>query len=157
MNAFFGDPDSNMDGLPDRKWEAENLVRIAPPYPMIIAWNGQPLSRITIHKKCAESLLRALGVIGNKFNAAERDKIHLNRYDGGYNFRTMRGSNNLSIHAWGAAIDLAPELNPLGRPAGVRPLMMPEAAVLAFRNEGWIWGGPWKRPDGQHFQAARIV
>ncbi|HLC17357.1 MAG TPA: M15 family metallopeptidase [Thermodesulfovibrionia bacterium] len=26
----------------------------------------------------------------------------------------------------------------------------------AFEKEGWTWGGNWKKPDGMHWQAARI-
>ena len=155
MNAFYGDPDKGRDGLPDREWEVASLVKISTPYPMILAWNGLPLQRITVHKKCASSLMKILAIIGQEFSQKEIDQFHLNRFGGAYNFRTMRGSNKLSIHAWGAAIDLAPDLNPLGRPAGLKQFMMPERAVKIFESEGWEWGGLWKRPDGQHFQAAR--
>jgi hypothetical protein len=31
---------------------------------------------------------------------------------------------------------------------------MPDAVVKLFAAEGWVWGGPWSKPDGMHFQAA---
>jgi len=157
MNAFYGDPDTNRDGIPDRKWESENLVRFKTPYPMVLAWNDKPLQRITIHKKCYESLERILTRIGQEFTEEEIRRFQLNRFGGTYNFRMTRGGTRLSIHSWGAAIDLAPTLNPLGRTHDAASFMMPEKAVKIFESEGWIWGGKWKRPDGMHFQAARIA
>lgn len=157
LNRFFGNPDANSDGMADRKWETDNLLRVAPPYPMFLAWNMKPLTRITIHKKCAESLVRALTAIGAAYTPEERSKFQLDRFGGGYNFRMIRGGVRLSTHAYGAAIDLAPELNPLGRPVGFTPLMMPEKVVKIFEAEGAIWGGKWKRPDGQHFQFVRLL
>lgn len=156
MNAFYGNPDMNADGLPDSKFEAANLVRVLPPYPMVMSWNLKPLSRITIHRKCAESLLIALRQIGHEFNDKERARYQLDRYGGGYNFRLKRGGNRLSIHSWGAAIDLAPDLNPLGRVHAQYPNMMPARAVAAFAAQGWEWGGLWKRPDAMHFQSAGV-
>lgn len=153
--AFYGDPDKGRDGLPDREWEAYNLVRVSTPYPMIMAWNGEPLKRIAVHKKCAASLIRALTEIGHEFSTKELESFQLNQFGGAYNFRTMRGATKLSLHAYGAAIDLAPELNPLGRVVGLKQNMMPEKAVRIFKSNGWSWGGLWKRPDGQHFQATR--
>ena len=155
MNAFYGDPDSQDDGLPDITFESKYLTGIVPPYPMILAWNLKPVSMIKIHKKCAESLLVSLTQIGSDFTVAEREKYHLNRLGGGYNFRLMRGGAKLSIHSWGAAIDLAPELNPMGAEYGSRPNMLPMKAVKAFESQGWVWGGLWRTADGMHFQAAK--
>jgi hypothetical protein len=60
----------------------------------------------------------------------------------------------LSLHAWGAAIDLDPDYNPVGwawrRDAG----MIPMAVVELFEAAGWRWGGQFKgRKDCMHFQA----
>lgn len=155
MNAFYGDPDSQDDGLPDIAFESKYLTGIIPPYPMILAWNLKPVTTIKLHKKCADSALAALTQIGRDFTVAEREKYQLNRLGGGYNFRLMRGGANLSIHSWGAALDLAPELNPLGAEYGSRPNMLPMKAVEAFRAQGWEWGGLWHRPDPMHVQAAK--
>lgn len=157
LKAFYGNPDAGNDGLPDRNWEYSNLVRISTPYPMVMAWNGRPLNRITIHRKAAPSLLAILSGIKQAFSEKELNEYQLNRFGGGYNFRTMRGGNKLSVHAYGAAIDLAPDLNPLGRPQGLRSFMMPDRAVKIFEAAGWTWGGLWKRPDGMHFQATAMV
>lgn len=156
MNAFYGNPDINGDGLPDAAFESKHLTFIIPPYPMVLAWNMKPITRLKVNKECAGSLLAVLDRIGKDFTHAEREKFHLNRFGGCYNFRPIRGGARLSIHSWGAAIDLAPELNPLGVEYGSRPNMMPLKAVAAFEDRGAAWGGRWSRGDCQHFQFATV-
>lgn len=156
LKAFYGDPDTNADGLPDADFESKYLTFIAPGYPMFLAWNMQPITRIKVNKRCAESLQSILIEIGRNFTLAERQKYQIDRFGGCYNFRTMRGLSALSVHSYGAAIDLAPELNPLGAEYGSKPNMIPLKAVSIFESYGWAWGGRWHRPDAQHFQAASV-
>lgn len=160
MKSFYGDPDASGDGVADRVWELNNLERITPPYRMVLAWDkSKKVNSITVHKKCASSLLRVLTKIAEHFGseqAIEANRMHL--YGGCFNFRTIRGHSVpvLSTHAYGAAIDLDPEMNPLGKRWRESDGMMPAAVVAIFQAEGWTWGGKWKRPDAQHFQAARV-
>jgi hypothetical protein len=154
--AFYGAPDKNNDGRPDIAWEAANIVKIKPPYPMFWSWNGRPVQTISIHKKCAESLLRCLVRIA-KIPESNRKLYGLDQCGGGYNFRTMRGLNNLSMHAYGCAIDIAPLQNPLTKPWNKNSDMLPIEVVQIFNSEGWRWGGDFKsRPDCMHFQATRL-
>ena len=156
MNAFYGNPDTNKDGLPDAVFESQYLTTILPPYPMVFSWNNMSVSKIRVHKKVAVTLLAALTQIGKDFTIAERQRFQLDRFGGGYAFRLKRGGNTLSIHSWGAAVDLAPELNPMGREYGSRPNMMPMKAVKAFQAQGWTWGGGFRIPDAMHLQAASV-
>lgn len=154
LNNFYGNPDRNSDGRPDPKWEAENLIKIKPPYPMFWSWDkGRMVGAITLHKKCAPAFLASLEGIRDTFNQFERKKFQLDMCGGGYNFRLMRGGNRLSVHSWGAALDLAPEINFLGRRHDTGLGMMPKEAVSIFQKNGLKWGGKWTRPDAQHFQA----
>lgn len=71
---------------------------------------------------------------------------------GGYNFRQQRGSDKLSMHSLGAAIDFDPVRNPFKRPAelcalGTEPGL---GVVRIFEARGWSWGGRWSRPDSMH-------
>jgi len=151
---YYGNPDINGDGLPDPIWERDNIVRIAPPYPMVLAWDTRrDVSRIAVHKKCEKSLRRILTKIAEEFSAQERAYHQLDRFGGCYNFRLMRGSNRLSVHSYGAAIDLAPELNGLGVKYKPNSRMMPMKVIRIFESEGWGWGGEWHRPDAMHFEA----
>jgi hypothetical protein len=157
MNAFYGCPDSRNDGAPDPHWEAENIVRFAPPYPMVLAWApATPVNFIRCHRLVADSLQHVLAAIRSHYGSDEAlraARMHL--YGGAYQFRMMRGAHQLSIHSWGAAIDLDPERNAFGRhydPA----TMMPRPVIDAFASEGWVWGGRWSTPDAMHFQAATV-
>lgn len=86
-----------------------------------------------------------------------------------FNCRARTGSTTeWSRHAYGLAVDLNPLENPYvtngttshprSRPyldrANVRPgMLVPgSAAVRAFTDAGWFWGGEWANPkDLQHF------
>jgi hypothetical protein len=87
-----------------------------------------------------------------------------------FNCRGIPGSGSWSLHAYGRAIDINPKLNPYipsnGRyePANAgawvdrtrtEPGMLHDgdAAVRAFTDRGWRWGGHWRSPkDYQHFE-----
>jgi hypothetical protein len=158
MSAFYGNPDTNSDGQPDKAWEAANLVRITPPYRMVLAWDPKRMvSTILVHRKCSDSLLRILTAIKAHYGTqAAIDAARMHLFGGVYNFRLMRGGSSLSIHSWGAAIDLDPERNGLGVKYNPAKGMMPAPVIAAFEAEGWTWGGRWKRGDAMHFQAANV-
>jgi hypothetical protein len=93
-----------------------------------------------------------------------------------FNDRTIAGSDRLSLHAYGAAIDINPRQNPYivsnGKEVMVTPALgvnyvqrspphpgMAERAVPIFARHGFvIWGGAWQNPkDYQHFQLDRKI
>lgn len=76
-----------------------------------------------------------------------------------YNCRKISGTNVLSLHSGGIAIDLDPKLNPFtkGDPYSGALKKNHVAAVLGIKNpQGksvWSWGGNWSRSkDRMHFQ-----
>ena len=87
-----------------------------------------------------------------------------------FNCRPLPGSTAWSLHAYGRAIDVNPLVNPYLDSAGdLQPktagryldrtrddlgLLHPgDAAVHAFTDRGWRWGGAWRNPvDYQHFE-----
>jgi len=87
-----------------------------------------------------------------------------------FNFRNVAGTDVLSNHAFGAAIDINPLFNPMivdgafHPPAAVayadrsdrRPGMIvrPGPVVELFEARGWQWGGDWPNPDYHHFARA---
>lgn len=157
--AYYGNPDPHGNGEPSRDWEDANLVRIVPPFKMVLAWDtSKQVSNIRIHRLCASSLASILGTIwahyGASQNKIEEARLHL--YGGAYNFRLMRGSNHLSIHAYGAAIDIDPGNNPMGKAWNPAAGMLPLDVVQIFEAEGWACGARWQRPDAMHAQGARV-
>jgi hypothetical protein len=75
----------------------------------------------------------------------------LKTWDGCFNIRKKRGATSQSLHAWGIAIDINAAWNGFGK----KPTMSPEL-VKCFTDAGFDWGGTWSRPDGMHFQLAKI-
>jgi len=163
-NAFYGDPRDPSDPTkPNAQWELENLTYIKPPYQMY--YDGKPVSRIRVHKKCADAFMN---VFNSLLKAADGDQKVLDNwgvsiYGGAYNYRLMRTSNNLSMHSWGCAIDLDPARNALGNNKP-RFALYPQI-LKAFEDEGAIWGGDWngngstldeRSCDGMHWQFARL-
>ena len=69
----------------------------------------------------------------------------LRRYNGCYNYRYIDGTNRLSLHAFGRAIDIN---------AGMAN--QPPEVVECFEAAGFKWGGRWtKRYDPMHFELRR--
>lgn len=80
-----------------------------------------------------------------------------------FNYRVIYGTNRLSQHASGRAIDINPIQNPFVRGALVMPsgavydqrmpgTVTPQIAEI-FKSRGWQWGGEWEdRKDWQHFE-----
>jgi D-alanyl-D-alanine carboxypeptidase len=83
-----------------------------------------------------------------------------------FNFRVVAGTQMLSQHALGRAIDINPLENPWRRPdrilpeagiafadrAVIRPGMIvrPGPVVAAFDELGWEWGGDWRHAFDDH-------
>jgi hypothetical protein len=83
-----------------------------------------------------------------------------------FNFRVIEGTNKLSMHSLGKALDINPVQNPVVYPNGV---VAPEGAkyrpqesgtfiadhpiVQEFLRRGWHWGGNFEQPkDYHHFE-----
>ena len=68
-------------------------------------------------------------------------------YHGCYNHRNIAGTNRLSKHASGMAIDLN---------AGMK---IPERMAKCFEDAGFTWGGRWAAPttDPMHFELRRSI
>lgn len=159
VEQFYGRNIRTAKGVagPDPKWERENLVLVPIPWKAVASWDARlPIKALRVHKRCAESLARVLDAIwlafGKNQKAIEAAGMHL--IGGGYNWRQMRGSSRLSMHAYGCAVDFDPARNGLGDPTPAMDLRV----VEAFDHENWIWGGRWspRNRDGMHFQAAVV-
>jgi len=76
---------------------------------------------------------------------------HVRSWGGIYNFRPIRGAKaHLSLHCFGAAIDLNSESNGLGTTGDMHP-----GVVEVFEHFGFLWGGNFRgRTDPMHFQYA---
>jgi len=76
----------------------------------------------------------------------------LKTWDGCFNIRYQRGSRTAaSLHSWGIAIDVNAAWNGLSK----QPTLS-AGFVKCFTDNGFTWGGNWKRLDGMHFELSKI-
>ncbi len=157
LTAFFGEFDLDANGVPTAAWQRDNLTRVVCPWRLSLSWDTtKTASGILCHKKVAISLTEVLDDLWQKHqqSQAQIDQSRLNLYGGCYEFRRKRGLSGISLHAYGAAIDLDPEHNPLGKKWQPNTGMMPDIAIETFQAAGWKWGGTFSgRKDPMHFQA----
>lgn len=77
---------------------------------------------------------------------------------GGFNWRVIAGTEQLSVHSFGAAFDINVDFSDYWRWAGVDadPIpfknRIPLEIVARFEAQGFIWGGRWYHYDTMHFE-----
>jgi len=90
------------------------------------------------------------GLLNDLWNAGYKFKSV-----GGYNYRNIAGTNRLSKHATGEAIDIDPHPNRgtrLGGGGNPYGYFDPAVAIKLARKWGLDWGGTWKgSEDPMHF------
>ncbi len=80
-----------------------------------------------------------------------QDEIHPDEYAGCYYPRFIAGSNTLSNHAFGLALDLNVPGNQRGTVGE-----MDRGVVQIFQKWGFTWGGDWAYTDPMHFELNSI-
>jgi hypothetical protein len=125
--------------------------------------------RLVIHQNIVEALERINQVIQQLAKNDPEVAAFISSIDsiGGYNWRAIQGTQRLSYHSWGLAVDIQPKklrnkaiywqwerifndnwmLVPMER-----RWCPPVAVIQAFEHEGFIWGGKWALYDNMHFE-----
>lgn len=132
---------------------------IVPPWKMALAWDKSVyIKRMTLHKKCADSALRAMKAVYAHYGDDGIKALGLDMFGGSLNVRKMRGGSRYSMHSWGIAIDFDPENNGLRTKAPSARLSRSdvEAFWAAWEAEGWVSLGRERDFDWMHVQAARL-
>ncbi len=131
-------------------WKSDNIVRIEIPHLKLIG-PYFPKS-IEVHKKAAKPMMNLF----NDWHKAGLMDLVLS-YGGCFVPRLMRGSNNLSRHAWGTAFDINMAWNGLGViPPGANEKGTVRPLVQIANKHGFYWGGHFSRLDGMHFELVKI-
>lgn len=137
LRAYYGKPEDNTPIIgvdaPDwlRLYDSNDLVR-----------------QIWVHEKAAESLITALQAAYKKAPTFTR------RYFGCHVDRPMRNGRLPSVHAYGAAVDLAASTN-RNRQSWPVSADMPIQVMEEFAKQGWIAAGVYWGRDAMHFQRTR--
>ena len=121
--------------------------------------------RVTVNRNIVEALRRIDAEISN-WEGGEAFIASIRRIDG-YNWREIAGTQRMSFHSWGLALDIVP------RSLGGRAIFWlwernqnenwmliplenrwspPDQVIEAFEREGFIWGGKWAFFDNMHFE-----
>ena len=125
--------------------------------------------RVFMHELCREALGRVERRIGDAgIESAEvRDFIQNIRIMFSMDRRRVAGSESLSYHAYGLALDIVPRSyggrqvywrwtsvwkNGWDRTPLSQRWAPPQAVIDAFEEEGFVWGGKWYHYDTIHFE-----
>ena len=137
-------------GLPDGKYQSK----------WCILWEVQqdfpwfPAERIFLNKDFKDILYKAFVTL--RLNGLQSE---IKTYNGCLVVRPIRGANSISMHAWGAAIDLNAQDDPMVinvpedqiTPA-IRLGKWSQAFVDAMKSAGLYFGGDFiDRPDPMHY------
>lgn len=145
-------------GLPNAAFQRKYLVMWDVPTDIIKAMPMVP-KRLYINKDFITPLENALRCLVIRGFASE-----LKTWDGLYNNRPIRGyearykaavaagnlelaAKYLSTHSWATAIDVNAAWNGLGKVP-----KLSKGFVKCFTDNGFVWGGNFKRQDGMHFE-----
>jgi hypothetical protein len=150
--TFVSDP---IPGNPENirvtnNWANDNITIVH--IPQLVSIKGN--DRMQFHKRAANQLVKLWS------DWEQAGLLHLVlTWDGSYVPRFIRGSRTtLSNHSFGTAFDINVQWNQLGaEPALVGQKGSVRELVPIANDNGFYWGGHFKRLDGMHFEIAKIV
>ena len=116
-----------------------------------------PCGRFNQRGGAAAALESAFGDIAGLMQARPNIGGFVYPMNGTYNYRVIAGTNTLSPHAFGIAIDLASGPGDYWRwssreQAQKRLASYPPELVRTMEAHGFIWGGKWAHFDYLHFE-----
>lgn len=119
-----------------------------------ISWFGRKVrvtkvNNVHRHLKAVEKDLRELVKQNPKF------KKYLTPIGGTFSWRKIAGTNRLSVHSYGAAIDINVKYSAYWRWSKGKykyQNKIPEKIIEKFEDHGFIWGGKWYHYDTMHFE-----
>ena len=136
-----------------------NLIRMAFPYPMKLAWNtSQKVTSTKCHRNVADSASRIFHEVLKHYGQQRISELRLDYFGGCYNKRAIRGGTKWSMHSWGIAFDFDPIRNQLKWGRDKASFAKPEydAWWQIWESEGWVSLGRQRNFDWMHVQAATL-
>jgi hypothetical protein len=162
-DRFYGNPRGRNISVVSTAWYRANIVMVKPPFAMNMI---KPVPHFAIHTKCSEATRAWLDQVWKNAGRDQRviNDWGMNVFSGSYCYRTMRGLQHLSMHAYGCALDFDAPRNALHN-HDPHFVTLRKEVVEPFLKLGGVWGGDWsgdgssadeRRADGMHFQFARM-
>jgi hypothetical protein len=112
------------------------------------AW--MPVSTCFGVDKKIEAIIAELESLGPEFSK------YLSPSGGSFNYRTIVGTERLSPHSFGIAVDIAVDFSNYWlweeKGAAEYKNSIPYKIVAIFEKHGFIWGGKWYHFDTMHFE-----
>jgi hypothetical protein len=134
-------------------WDKTNIVMVK--IPQLAGISGAPTDgKIAFHKNAKDQLV----ALFKAWEGAGKMPLVLS-WAGSYVPRFVRGSRKvLSNHAFGTAFDINVPWNPLGAQPALKGQKGSTRELVQIANEnGFYWGGHFSRPDGMHFEVAKLL
>ncbi len=115
-----------------------------------VNWFGKPVRVTTVNG--VDKALLAVQQELKKLPSGYRK--YLIPIGGTFKWRKIAGTNRLSVHSFGAAIDINVKYSAYWRwSKGVKyQNQIPHEIVNIFEKHGFIWGGKWYHYDTMHFE-----
>lgn len=118
---------------------------------------GSSSFRFNKNNRAAEALKNVAGELASLTEKRPVIRAYIYPISGTYNYRTIAGTNRLSSHSYGIAIDLAVGKRDYwrwtSREEGQKRLSAyPVEIVELFEKNNFIWGGKWGHFDIMHFE-----
>ncbi len=133
-----------------------SLVNVLPPYSLL--YGGSPVRSIRVHEAIARHVQEALQEVLAHYGQEEIHRLGLDLYGGSYAYRNTRAGSSLSMHAWGIALDFAPQSNACATRAPRATLSHPDCDAWwnIWEKHGAISLGRERGYDWMHLQFARL-
>ncbi len=118
-----------------------------------IDWFGRKVRVTTVN-----GVHRHLRAVAHDLKALLKKHPRYKRYlvpiGGTFKWRVIAGTKRLSVHSFGAAIDINVKYSAYWRwsKKGTYQNQIPIPIVKVFERNGFIWGGKWKHFDTMHFE-----
>jgi len=182
-------PESIVKKISGNSWKAQCPVSLADLRYLTLTYLGYDgesrQGEMIVHKIVAEDVLEIFKGLYQDGFQIERMQL-VDEYGGdddlsmaanntsAFNFRNVAGSERLSMHAYGLAIDINPVMNPYSVGGKVYPdegkkylnrsepgkglIRKNDSVYDGFIQKGWTWGGDWyNSKDYQHFENKALL
>ncbi len=133
------------------------LTSLVPAYPLL--YEGKPVRSIRVHEVIARHVQDAFREVLAHYGQDEIHRLGLDVYGGSYAYRNTSNGRALSMHAWGIALDFAPQGNAYSTRAPRATLSHPDCDAWwdIWESHGAVSLGRECGHDWMHLQFARLT